>query len=345
MEDFKLLLQLYGPERTWMLTDENVNRLVVPRLEAELKLPATDHRIIIGAGEAHKSPATAEKVWTRLLSGGATRAHLLLNVGGGMVSDLGGFCAATFMRGMAYANVATTLLGAADACIGGKTGIDFLGIKNAIGAFAMPLNTELYAPALDTLPRAELLSGMGEMLKTALLGAPELLRQIFDREADLLADRRVLAKMASAAGRFKMEVVASDPREQGLRKILNLGHTFGHAFESLALSKGHPLPHGVCVAHGLVTALVVSHIKRDFPTDVLYAVAGRIVKPYYKAPLFTCDDYAELLRLMHADKKNAIHGQIRAVVLRNVGKPEWDVEVADTDVETALDITRDLLGA
>lgn len=345
MKELATLLDWYGPERIWILTDDNVNRLVVPRIETELRLPAEKHRIVIAAEERAKSIETAQRIWRFLAEGGATRSHLLLNIGGGMVSDIGGFCASTFKRGMAYANVATTVLGAADACIGGKTGIDFLGLKNLIGSFAMPQKTVLYVPALDSLPYREQLSGFGEILKTALIGIPSLLDSILSDAEELFCSMPRLARMAEEAGDYKMQIVRRDPHEQYERKVLNFGHTFGHAFESLALEKGCPMPHGVCIAHGIVSALVLSHLRLDCPSELLHRIAKEIVAPYYKTPAFTCDDYPRLLELMRSDKKNAIAGQILFVLLRNKAIPEIDVPADDREIAAALDITRDLLGS
>lgn len=328
--------------RVFVVTDTNVDRLVMPLFAEAAPSIAEAERIVISPGEDNKNIRTVESVWRRLMSAEATRNDLLVNVGGGMVSDLGGFAAATFKRGMPYANIATTLLAAADASVGGKTGVNFGGVKNAVGAFAMPLGTEVCYEAFSTLSREEILSGYGEILKMSLVASPESLVSIA-RVEDNIADLERLGDFARESARLKMAIVDKDPKETGLRKTLNFGHTFGHAFESLALERGHCVAHGIAVAYGIVTALVLSRMLCGFPSELLYFVAKEVVRPYFGSVGMTCSDYPELLAFMHNDKKNSDSGSIRFVLLEDAGRPVCDVSVPDDDVKAALDICRDLL--
>lgn len=339
MEKLKSLLRNPGG-RLFLITEENVDALVMPLLEAEEEEIAAIPRLVIPAGEENKTIERAQQIWEWLLENGSSRSDTLICVGGGMLTDIGGFAAATFKRGMRHVNIATTLLAAADASVGGKTGVNMGGVKNCVGAFSMPLFTEVYAPAFATLPEAELLSGYGEMLKTAMIGAPQMLPRLLEPET-LLADTALLGEIASECARIKMRIVESDPFEKGPRKVLNLGHTFGHALESLCMEKGRPVPHGVAVAHGLLFMMVMARMK-GVGGSMLYSFADRVVKPLMKVPPVMCGDYARLLGLMHADKKNDGPGEVKFVLLTDAGEPLIDVPVDDATVEAAIDIYRDM---
>lgn len=329
------LLTEMNPAGVWFLADEHTAD-IARSLGAE-KL------IIIPAGDDHKNLQSLSAVWEALSTGGATRRSALVNVGGGMVTDLGGFAAASFKRGIRFINVATTLLGAVDAAVGGKTGINFLGFKNEIGAFceadAVIISTKYFA----TLPAAELRSGFAEMLKHGLISSAEEYRALagFDI-AD--ADLEALLPLLERNVEVKRRIVAEDPREQGIRRALNLGHTAGHAFESLALERQAPVPHGYAVAHGLLVEAVISHLMLGFPSEELHRLAGLLKEAYSPAPAIGCEDYPRLLELMAHDKKNSRPDAINFTLLRAPGEPQID-RIADPDtIRTALDLYRDLLG-
>lgn len=326
-------------DRVYVVTDSNVNPLT-----GEI-LPDVP-RIVVAAGEESKSLATVAHIWEELVKGGATRRSVIVNIGGGMVTDLGGFAAATFKRGIRYINIPTTILGAVDAAVGGKTGIDFMGLKNEIGAFALPLATCPAYGLMRYLPEQEWLSGYGEILKTALLDERLPWGDVLDAES-LHSDESLLGEIIAGCVKFKEEVVAADPKEGGLRKILNLGHTAGHAFESLALKKGLPVPHGVAVAHGLLVTLIASRlagILASAPAGGLlqqYAVA---LREYFPRLPIGCADRRELLALMRHDKKNEGDGKINFVLLAGRGKARYDCQLSEKEVDAALDIYCDMMG-
>ena len=328
--------------RAFVVTDSNVERLVLDGLKSDLKGIDAFPRFVIEPGEQNKSVVTVQHVWEWLFSHDASRSDIVLNIGGGMVTDIGGFAAATFKRGLPYANLATTLLGAADASVGGKTGVNFMGGKNIVGAFAMPVMTAVCHTSFSTLPRAELLSGYGEILKMTLVDDPRLLPRLLDID-ELLSDTVRLGALAEEAAVMKMKIVNRDPHEKGLRKVLNFGHTFGHAFESIMTVRGLSLPHGVAVAHGIVVGLILSRMLLDAESEWLYRIATNIVSPWMQAPRLTCDDYPSLLDTMRADKKNTGDGSFRFVLLRRPGFPVPDVAVGESDLLPALDIYRDLI--
>lgn len=324
-----------------VLTDTHVVEACMPRLSTLSGARA----IVIGAGEAHKTVATLTEVWRALHEAQATRSSLLVNVGGGMVTDLGGMAAATFKRGLPCLNVATTLLGAVDASIGGKTAVNFCGVKNEIGVFSEPKATIIGLDMLSTLPYHEVLSGYGEMLKTAYIADGEMLVRLLRADAlEMAAPGLSLRDDISRCIEIKSEVVSQDPTERGWRKVLNFGHTAGHAFESLSHKKrgAEPLAHGVAVAYGILVALVLSRMKCGMVSAEISRFA-QWLRTYCPALSVDCSDYDTLLALMHSDKKNLNSSEIRFTLLKQIAVPAIDVVVTDDEVRSALDIARDYL--
>ena len=315
-------IEALRPASVAVIADANTARLALPLLFRDCPALARAEVITIPAGDDNKTIATASEVWARLSAAGCTRSSVVVNVGGGVVTDLGGFAAATFKRGVPFINVPTTLLAAVDAAVGGKTGVNHCGLKNEVGAFAEASSVIISDAFLPSLPLTELLAGYAEMLKHALLIGPEALSRhlAFDITSPDLA---ALLTMVRESVELKSRIVASDPLDRGPRHALNLGHTAGHAFESHAMSSGCGVPHGVAVAWGLVTELVLSHMLLGFPSAPLHALAAYI-KERYPAPAFTCDDYPALLRLMASDKKNATATHINFTLLRAPGQPHLD---------------------
>ncbi len=336
-------------DKLFMLFDTETLRycmpLIVPFMdEYEMQHNGTKiHTIIIDPTDAAKNLHSLSEVWDALSTHGATRHSLLINVGGGMVTDLGGFAAATFKRGISFINVATTLLGAVDAAVGGKTGINWGNLKNEIGAFAPAAAVLISSKFFETLDRANLLSGYAEMLKHGMLiSQPEHLYNLLEFDITSHAESEDLLDLLETSVNVKRKVVRQDPYEQGRRKALNLGHTFGHAFESFCLRKKNPIPHGYAVAWGLICEVVLSQQQCGFPSAKLYDIA-RFVKENYGAPAITCDDYEELYELMTHDKKNEA-GDINFTLLRNIGDVAINQTASKDQIWAALDIFRDLVG-
>lgn len=327
-----------GVSSRFVLVDSNTERLVLPRLIASQAI-ADAHVITIPAGDEAKNIDTLATVWNVLQDAGATRRSLLINLGGGVVTDLGGFAAASFKRGLRFINVPTTLLAAVDAAVGGKTGINYRGMKNEIGAFAPACAVLLSTIFFDSLPATELRSGFAEMIKHAMLTGERDVDALLDFDLAAIDNERLLLLLRDSVA-VKRRIVDEDPLEQGIRRALNLGHTAGHAFESLALERHRPVPHGYAVAWGLVVETVLSHLKLQFPSDALYRLASAIKELYGCAPV-TCDDYPQLLHLMRHDKKSR-HGEINCTLLRNYGDIAIDNAIDDDTLSAALDIYRDL---
>lgn len=322
-----------------IVTDSNIGNYVVPELQRRSSVAADATVITIEAGETHKNLDTAARVWNEMVNRGLNRRSLCIAVGGGVVTDLAGFAAATFKRGIRCINMPTTLLADVDASVGGKTGIDFMGLKNEIGVFAIPEAVIVSPQWLSTLPHKEWLSGYGEMLKHSLLSDSAVLPEL-DALKDMPQSGQLDAIRCSVA--VKQTIVEADPRENGIRAALNLGHTAGHAIESHLMASGRPIPHGAAVAFGIVTALVLSRMKRGMMPDRLYSTAQLVRDIYGQWPV-SCKEYDALLRLMHHDKKNT--GQaVRFALLDAPGHPVTGIEIPDDDIRAAFDITCDLLG-
>jgi 3-dehydroquinate synthase len=329
-------------EGLFVLADDNTSRHCLPLLTADsngMSLPAP---IVIPAGEAHKNIGTLSTVWEALSQGGATRRSLLLCVGGGVVTDLGGFAAATFKRGIACIHIPTTLLAMVDASVGGKTGIDHGGLKNEVGAFHMPAHVIVSPAFLSTLPRIELLSGMAEMCKHLLIapdGSASSLRELEDLAALSSAADITSAHIARSIA-VKEHYVTSDPTEQGLRRTLNFGHTVGHAIESLMLDKEAAVPHGMAVAWGMVAELFLSHVLCDFPITVLRTAVGVLRQLYGPCPLI-CNDYDRLYDFALHDKKCITPTELRPALLADIGIPRLDLTVSRDLFFESLDFLRE----
>ena len=329
-----------GPDRVYVLTDETTGRLCRPLLAAASSLAGATW-LSIAPGDEHKTLAALADVWRALSAGGASRRSLLVCLGGGMVTDLGGFAAATFKRGIACVNIPTTLLAMVDAAVGGKTGINLDGLKNEVGAFSSPRAVVIDTEFLRTLDDRNLRSGYAEMLKHGLISSREMLVSLlrFDIAAP---DYARLQAMVAESIAVKEDVVRRDPHEHGLRKALNLGHTAGHAFESLALARQQPVLHGYAVAWGLVCELYLSHLKAGFPLDELRRTVGYIAARYGRFA-FGCDDYDDLLSLMRHDKKN-VGGVINFTLLEQPGQVRLDCTATREEICESFDFFRESLG-
>lgn len=281
--------------------------------------------------EQSKSLETVQQIWDWFFELGLTRRDEVVAVGGGALTDMVGFACATYKRGVPYVNVPTTLLAMVDASTGGKTGINYRGLKNSIGVFAAPKETIIDTKWLETLPVKEMLSGFGEMLKTGLLDAalwPDVLQ--YDLETMPLDDLKpLITRCVDVKERF----VHADPHEEGLRKVLNLGHTFGHALEEISLGT---MPHGYAVVYGLVAELYLSVTKLNCPKEPLQQLT-QVMLHYYGRPQCKCSDREKLVRLMQQDKKNERAAEINCTLLRGVGEPVINQVITPDEALEALD--------
>lgn len=318
-------------DRIFVLTDDNTVRKCWPKISSFLCLKRAQ-LITIDSDDKNKNLASLEYVWNAFQSGGATRHSLLINLGGGMVTDLGGFAAATFKRGINFINIPTTLLAMVDAAAGGKTGINFGGLKNEIGLFAQPNSVIIDAEWLESLDHANILSGYAEMLKHGLLSSRNMWAELID--IPTLAE---IQPLIGPSIEVKERIVEADPNEHGLRKALNFGHTFGHAFEEWAMKRS-PILHGYAVAFGLIAELYLSTILTGFPSADMHKTVQFIRENYGSLPI-TCNDYPELIDLMRHDKKNR-GSQINCTLLEQIGTPHLDYSLNENYIKEALDFSR-----
>ena len=335
------IVEELNPSNTFILTDTNTNQLVLSLLTDSTTI-AVASMISIDAGEANKNIESLAHVWKHLSENNANRNSLLINIGGGMITDLGGFAAATFKRGIRFINVPTTPLAAVDAAVGGKTGINFLGLKNEIGCFRSADAVIISSIFFSTLGREERFSGYAEMLKHALLKDEYSVKKLIDFDIQT-CDVAAILDLIRESVNIKENIVNEDPTEKGIRKALNFGHTIGHAFESLAMTRNSPIPHGYAVAYGIIVELILSHFKFKFPGNILQQFAS-FIKQTYGAFIISCNDYPTLLEYMHHDKKNNNANCINFTLLRTPGVVEINNYINDEEVKQALDLYRDLLG-
>lgn len=323
-------------DRIFVLVDETTNKLCWALVKDYLCLKDAQ-TIVIGATDRRKNLDTLVHVWESLQQGKATRHSLLINLGGGMVTDLGGFAASTYKRGINFINVPTTLLAMVDASVGGKTGINFGGLKNEIGIFNDAEFVLLDTNWLRTLDEENIRSGYAEMLKHGLIADDTMWAELINFNL-AQPNLRQLASMLDKSVRIKERIVAEDPHEKGIRKALNLGHTFGHAFESWAM-KRQPVLHGYAVAFGLIAELYLATTRTDFPTERMRQTVN-FIRAYYGSLPITCNDYPELIELMHHDKKN--HGnEINVTLLDGIGDIRIDQTITEEDIKEALDFFRE----
>ena len=296
--------------------------------------------------EEQKSLETVARIWDFLFAQAITRRGLLVCVGGGVLTDLGGFAAATYKRGIDYVNIPTTLLAMVDASSGGKTGINYGGLKNSIGCFAPPVQTLICPVWLASLPSQELLSGFGEMLKTGLIegerqeaSGERLWEQLLRYDLDVM-DTEALVPLIEQSIAVKERIVASDPKETGLRKVLNFGHTFGHALEEFSIvnrqSSNRPILHGYAVVYGLIAELYLSVTKLGCPKEPLQQLT-QLMLHYYGRPNCKCSEREQLIDLMRQDKKNERTGQISCTLIREIGAPVINQVVTPEEALEALE--------
>jgi len=324
-------------DRLFVLTDTTTLQLCWPIVNSLPCLQAAQ-MITIGDTDENKTLESLAHVWTALQQGGATRHSLLVNLGGGMVTDLGGFAASTFKRGLAYINIPTTLLSQVDASVGGKTGINFGGLKNEIGVFNCAATVILSSEFLRSLDHKNLLSGYAEMLKHGLISNEENWAELLRFDLENL-DYNRLGTLVAKSVAIKERIVEDDPTEKDIRKALNLGHTAGHALESLALEQGRPVLHGYAVAWGLVCELYLSVMKCDFPKDRLRQTV-QFIRLNYGDFAFDCKQYEHLYEFMTHDKKNE-GGKINFTLLGGIGDIRINQQATKEEIFEMLDFLRE----
>lgn len=310
-----------------VLVDEHTKVHCYPLIS--LSLPP--HQVIqLKAGEEHKNLEGCQEVWHQLTNYSFDRQSLLIVLGGGVLGDLGGFCAATFKRGIDFVLVPTTLLAQADASIGGKLGIDFESFKNHIGVFQNPAGTLLSARFLKTLPFRELRSGYAEIVKHCLISD----RQMWDKIRSKTLTDMPWEELIRHSVAFKHSIISEDPKEKGIRKILNFGHSIGHAIEGRFLSSGERVFHGEAVAMGMVAEAFIAHRKGMLNGEDLDQIATCLTGTF--GPFRSINDYPDLVDRMRQDKKN-IGKQILLALPEGIGKAVWDIPADEGEITASLE--------
>ncbi len=314
----------------FIIVDENTKEHCLPIFME--KTTIEDPIVIeIQSGEQHKNIHTCSFIWKQMIEANADRNALLIPLGGGVIGDMGGFCAATYKRGIDFIQIPTTLLSNVDSSIGSKLGIDFADIKNSIGLFKNPKAVFIDPVFLKTLPVREIRSGFAEIIKHCLIADAGLWNQI--KEIENLEKVDWLPLMVPSL-EIKKRVVEADPFERNIRKSLNFGHTIGHAVESHALNSVYPLTHGEAIAIGMVCETYLSAQKDGFPINFAEEVSNFILKIYGKYA-FKNEYFSTFLRLMKNDKKNK-DGKINFTILKNIGEAQIDQNFEEEIVMKSL---------
>lgn len=339
-ENFRTLNQYISgekPSKIFILCDENTHQYCVPILLANLETEIAYEIIEIEAGEELKNIETATQLWEILSENEADRKALMLNIGGGVITDMGGFVSSTYKRGIKFINLPTTLLAMCDASIGGKTGIDHLFLKNMVGTFALPEQIFVFPKFLETLPFTELRSGFAEMLKHGLIADKKHWEGLISIK-ELTPEN--IAPYIQRSMQIKQNVVDVDFKEQNLRKILNFGHTTGHALESLFMQKDNLIPHGEAVALGMICETHLAFLENLISKEISENTIENIRKfyPHHNISAFSNEN---ILALMMNDKKND-NQNINFSLITEIGKCNFDHKAKAENVISALDFYRGL---
>lgn len=316
------LIGAFAPDQFAVLVDELTAQHCLPLLQTDAPV------IRIKSGEEEKTIATCEYIWSEMTRLGFSRKSMLINLGGGVIGDMGGFAAATYKRGIRFINFPTTLLSMVDASIGGKLGIDFHGLKNHIGVFQEPDAVVVCSAFLQTLPKRQIRSGFAEVLKHGLIKN----KAYWYRVKIIDLENQIWDDIIAESIKFKHEVVSADPQESGLRKILNFGHTLGHAIESHFLETNEPLLHGEAIAIGMVLEAHLAWQKRLLSIDECEEIVA-VMRSYYGLP--PLPDVRELEMHLLQDKKNS-EGRLKFALLNTIGNCHYDVVVDLEEIRRAV---------
>ncbi len=318
--------------RCFILVDENTKKYCLGRLFSAVPDLAHATLIEIESGETNKNIEVCKHIWRALSEGGADRKTMLINLGGGVIGDIGGFCASTFKRGIRFINIPTTLLAQVDASVGGKTGIDLNSLKNEIGTFSEPQAVFIYPDFLETLDARQLNSGFAEIVKHALIADERLWKEIMHVNT---ADIRSLVPLITRSVEIKNGIVKSDPKEEDNRKVLNFGHTIGHAIESWSFESDEvTLLHGEAIAIGMICESYVSYRKAKLSELSLREITSFLLSSFNPAKI---DSFAfnRLIELMKHDKKNE-KGEINFTLISAIGKAEINRNISADIIRESL---------
>jgi len=327
------------PSKVFVLTDEHTKISCLPYFLEQFNCDQSTIHLTIPAGETYKTIATCLEIWSQLSENGADRKSLLINLGGGVVTDLGGFVACTYQRGIEFINVPTSLLAMVDASVGGKNGVDLGALKNQVGVIYNPRAVIVDTHFLETLPLEQFKSGMSEMIKHGFIHSEAYLQQVMSMDGNKTEQT---AQLIWDSILIKNSIITEDPFEQGIRKTLNYGHTLGHAIESYCLESNskESLLHGEAIAIGMILATYISTQQFSFPKKKLEETSAFLVRTFGKVE-FSKVDIDEIIKLMIYDKKNS-NGRIQFVLLENIGVQKLNCIVANDLIHDAFNFYRNL---
>lgn len=315
-----------------VLTDDHIQMSLISQISLMRKSLNRQLTIItIPAGENEKNIETVKKIWAKMFDSGLDRKSLLINLGGGVICDMGGFVASTFMRGIDFLNIPTTLLSQIDAGVGGKTGINFMDLKNGIGVFKNPICTIVDVATLKTLPKRELISAFGEIIKHGVISGREYFDFVTSKKPEEFSENEMI-EIIKGSIKIKSEVVKKDPEEKNLRKVLNFGHTIGHAIESLSWKTDKPLLHGEAVAIGMVFENNLAS------SNCVSCIAETIEKVLINAGLptkITNIKTDDIIKIILSDKKN-VQGEILFSLPEKIGKVIPNVKISQQEIKNLL---------
>ena len=319
-----------NPDKIGVIVDENTKTHCLPRLQSKLKHQISVIRV--HSGEIYKDTDTLHEIWEQMYRAGMTRKSLTINLGGGVIGDMGGFAASTYMRGMQFIQMPTTLLSMVDASVGGKLGVDFHQMKNFIGIFNEPHMVWIDTKFLKTLPTEEIKSGFGEVIKHSLIADKKLWKEI--RTTKKIKRWKALVKQNI---NIKKAVVKADPFEGGVRKILNYGHTIGHAIESHYLTSTTPLLHGYAIGFGMIVENIISHQKGMLSKKDMQSINSYLKEYYPSHPMkIKKSSINKMIDMMKMDKKNA-NGEIRMSLIEKPGRCHYNVPVSPAEIKSAME--------
>ena len=336
--ELRSLISNYQKGKVFLATEEKVDKIWVVKSDAFLN-EFEIRKVVIPAGEENKKIESLAKIWEFLSKNGGDRKSLLINIGGGMLTDLAGFAATTFKRGIDFLNIPTTLLSQVDASVGGKTGINFNGLKNEVGTFKEPVAVIINTDFLKSIDRENFISGFAEMIKHGLIHNPAHLEELKTVDFNQI-DYDDLQEIIRHSVNVKEYFVANDLTENNIRKALNFGHTVGHAFESLAMEQKRPILHGYAVAYGMIVELYLSVKMCGFPQDDLEKLNAWLLQVYGKFEV-NDSDFERLYQLMTHDKKND-SGRINFTLIPEIGKIEINQNCSRELIMEALNYYKNL---
>lgn len=332
MENIASLCDLSKYSNAFIVTDEKIKPLYLDKVVSTL--PISSNFIILPVGEKEKNLESIQKIWTAMHDAQCDRKSLVINLGGGVIGDMGGFAASTFMRGLNFLNIPTTLLAQVDASVGGKTGIDFVGIKNLIGTFDQPVAVIIDTQTLTTLPKREFLSGFAEIIKHGLIKDMRYFEKVISKHPVKFTQDELIDIITKSV-QIKADIVQSDETESNTRKILNFGHTIGHAIESLSLETSTPLLHGEAISIGMLVEAKISHLTNLLSISDLERIEQALVAA--DLPISSAGvKIDEVLKKIKSDKKNE-KGKVNFTLLRGIGDALYDQNVSEAVIIKAME--------